>query len=281
MQPVIMVFDSGLGGITVYRQLREQLPEARYLYVADSAAFPYGAWEEESLTQRIIDVVEKFEQESRPDMVVVACNTASTLALDALRSRFDMPFVGTVPAIKVAAQWSKTKVFSVLATPGTVKRDYTHGLVEQFAANCEVALIGAEGLAEQAERKMSGQGVDMDAIKDMIAPCFVDLGQGRKTDYIALACTHFPLLAKELEKLSPWPVSLIDPAPAIARQAVSILEAKGFSLRQRRGGMSHDMMVFTGKEQPINQGLQDFLRQEGLGYFGFVGGLDKVTCNNS
>ncbi len=269
-QPVIMVFDSGLGGITVYRQLKKQLPRARYLYVADDAAFPYGAWEEADLTQRILTVVGKFVTEVSPDMVVVACNTASTIALEALRQSFDIPFVGTVPAIKVAAQRSESKVFAVLATPGTVKRDYTRVLVKNFAGDCHVVLVGADGLAAQAERKMAGQAVDLEAVKQMVAPCFVE-HEGRRTDHIALACTHFPLLLEELGAFSPWSVSFIDPAPAIARQAVSIVQDEGLSLRGRlEGWMPHDILAFTGRANQVEPGLQDFLGQEGLGHYGFT-----------
>lgn len=224
--PVIIVFDSGLGGLTVFRHLVEARPDARFVYVADDAAFPYGAWAEPALVDRITDIMARLIATHTPDCIVLACNTASTLALPALRARFAVPFVGTVPAIKPAAEQSRSRVFSVLATPGTVARDYTRNLISSFAADCEVTLVGARNLAALAEHHMRGEVISDEAIRAEIEPCFVEcqrFGSNARTDVITLSCTHYPLLLPRLQELAPWPVIWIDPAPAIARRVIHLL----------------------------------------------------------
>ena len=154
--------------------------------------------------------------------MVIACNTASTLVLPHLRAAFAMPFVGTVPAIKPACSNSQSKLISVLATPGTVQRDYTHRLVADHANACQVTLVGAENLAMQAETILRGGHVPDEALKAEIAPCFVTKDELR-TDSVVLGCTHYPLIRHRLEPLAPWPVNWIDPAPAIARRVVDLI----------------------------------------------------------
>lgn len=218
----ILLLDSGVGGLTVLKELRAVLPQQRYIFVADNAAFPYGAWQEDALRDRIVALFHRLVDEYSPDLAVVACNTASTLVLPALRSTFVIPFVGTVPAIKPAAEATKSGLISVLATPGTVKRDYTKALINEFANDCEVTLVGCTGLAAIAEAKLSGGRIDTDALAAEIAPAFVEIG-GRRTDAVVLGCTHYPLLLDELARAAPWEVDFIDPSPAIARRVKQIL----------------------------------------------------------
>jgi glutamate racemase len=220
--PRILMFDSGLGGLTVARAVRALLPDAHYLYGADIAAFPYGAWDEPLLVERIVAVMARLIAEARPDVVVVACNTASTLALARLRDAFTVPFVGTVPAIKPAAEQTTSRIIGVLATPGTVNREYTRALIDTYAFHCSVMLHGAPHLAALAEAKLMGAAPDPAAVRREIAPVFRRRG-GRRTDAVVLGCTHYPLLLPDLEAASPWPVSFIDPAPAIARRVASIV----------------------------------------------------------
>jgi glutamate racemase len=222
--PRILLFDSGLGGLTVARAVRELLPDAHYLYGADMAAFPYGAWDEQLLVERIVAVMAKLIAAARPDVVVVACNTASTLALARLREAFALPFVGTVPAIKPAAEQTVSRIIGVLATPGTVNREYTQALIHTFAFHCQVVLHGAPRLAGLAEAKLRGVAPDLAAVQDEIRPVF-RRRDGRRTDTVVLGCTHYPLLLAELEAASPWPVNFIDPAPAIARRVASVVES--------------------------------------------------------
>ena len=220
--PTILVFDSGLGGLTVFREIAAARPDARFVYVADDAGFPYGNMPEEALITRIIHVIGKAIADHTPDLVVVACNTASTLALSELRARFTVPFVGTVPAIKPACAQSVSKRIAVLGTQATVGREYTRALIREFAADCEVVLVGSPRLASFAEAELAGEPVADADIRAEIAGCFVD-ADGRRTDTVVLACTHYPLLLERFRAVAPWPVEWLDPAPAIARRAADLM----------------------------------------------------------
>src|ERR1700676_4108127 len=158
--PTILVFDSGLGGLTVLREVVKTRPDARYIYVADDAFFPYGHHGEEQIIARVVPLIGELIKTHSPDLVVIACNTASTLVMSHLRSAYTVPFVGTVPAIKPACASSKTKRVSVLGTKGTVKREYTKRLIEDFAQGCEVTLVGSAELASLAESALSGNEID-------------------------------------------------------------------------------------------------------------------------
>jgi glutamate racemase len=246
--PKILVFDSGLGGLTVFAEIIKVRPGADYVYGADDAGFPYGSWKEPDLVNRVVRVMEKLIAEHAPDMVVIACNTASTIALPDLRLRWPhIPFVGTVPAIKPAAERSRSHLISVLGTPGTVKRDYTQNLIAQFAGHCRVRLVGSAALAGLAEAQMHGRDVRDAEIAAEIAPCFVEEA-GARTDAVALACTHYPLLVEDFRRLAPWPVDWIDPAPAIARRADSLLREKGIEESFARKGQAR--AVFTSGATP-------------------------------
>jgi glutamate racemase len=220
--PTILVFDSGLGGLTVHREIATARPDANYVYVADDAFFPYGAHGEAALVDRVVGLMTTLIDAYRPDLAVIACNTASTLVLPHLRARFAIPFVGTVPAIKPACAASVSKRVSVLGTEATVSREYTRALIRDFANGAEVTLVGSGKLASYAEAELNGMPVADAAIAAEIAPCFID-SDGRRTDTIVLACTHYPLLLDRLRQLAPWPVSFYDPAPAIARRVVELI----------------------------------------------------------
>jgi glutamate racemase len=220
--PTILVLDSGLGGLTVYRELVKLRPDARYVYVADDAAFPYGGLSREELSARLLAVMEDLIHTHRPRLVVIACNTASTIALAQLRERFSVPFVGTVPAIKPACSASQTRLVSVLGTEATVAQEYTKKLISDFGQGCEVTLVGSRRLAVLAEAMLRGEPVDDADIAEEIVPCFVTRN-GLRTDTVVLACTHYPLLKAQLARLAPWPVTFVDPAPAIARRVVDLL----------------------------------------------------------
>jgi glutamate racemase len=213
-----LVFDSGLGGLSVLQAMRRMLPAFNAFYVADNAAFPYGNWEEEPLKEHILTLMDRLIAGCNPDLVVIACNTASTLILTDLRQRHPhLPFVGTVPAIKPAAEASTSKMISVLATPATVKRAYTAGLIARFAYDCEVNLVAAPHLAAWAEQVLTGQKPDKAALAEEIHPAFLN-NQGRRTDGLALACTHYPFMLEAIRQVAPWPVRYFDPAEAIARR---------------------------------------------------------------
>jgi glutamate racemase len=221
--PRILLFDSGMGGLTVARAVRAQLPDAHLIYAADNAAFPYGAWKEADLVKRIVGVIGALIENVEPHIVVIACNTASTIALTELREAYDVPFVGTVPAIKPAAAQTKSGIIGVLATPGTVSREYTQSLIHTYAYHCKVFLHGAKRMAEIAEQKLKGRPVDLDELRQEIGPVFRKR-EGKRTDVVVLGCTHYPLLAEDIAKVAPWEVSYIDPAPAIARRVADVLD---------------------------------------------------------
>jgi len=223
----VLVFDSGVGGLTVLREARVLMPDRRFVYVADDAGFPYGAWEEEALRSRIVDLFGKLIVDHRPEIAVVACNTASTLVLEDLRRAFPgTPFVGTVPAIKPAAERTRSGIVAVLATPGTVRRQYTRDLIDEWASKVHVRLVGSEHLASLAETYMRDGFVDEEAVRSEIMPCFIEQ-EGYRTDIVVLACTHYPFLVNRMRKTAPWPVDWIDPAEAIARRALTLLTPTG------------------------------------------------------
>jgi glutamate racemase len=221
-QPTILVFDSGLGGLTVYREIAAVRPDANFVYLADDAAFPYGALAEPALIARLITLFDQAIAIHKPDLAVIACNTASTIALPELRNKFAVPFVGTVPAIKPACASSQTRRVAVLGTEATVKREYTRALIREHGQGCDVDLVGAKQLAAYAEAELRGEPVSDAALLADIGPCFRD--DGKRTDTVVLACTHYPLLIARLEQIAPWPVNFIDPAPAIARRVAHLLE---------------------------------------------------------
>jgi glutamate racemase len=251
--PTILVFDSGLGGLTVLREIVAARPDAHYVYVADDEFFPYGHHSEEAIIARVVPLIGDLIERYGPDLVTIACNTASTLVMAHLRERYRLPFVGTVPAIKPACASSKSKRVSVLGTRGTVQREYTRKLIHDFALGCEVTLVGSPELASLAEAALSGNAVSDDDIAAELAPCFVEDGQAR-TDTVVLACTHYPLLMDRFMRLAPWPVAWIDPAPAIARRVVDLLGPAG--------GFAHGAgaeMIFTSKRRhTLSQALMPF-----------------------
>ena len=254
-RPTILVFDSGLGGLTVLREIVRARPEADYVYVADDAFFPYGHHTEDEIIGRVVPLVGELIAAHAPDIVVIACNTASTLVMSHLRAAYPTPFVGTVPAIKPACAASTTKQVSVLGTLGTVKREYTHGLIRDFAQACTVTLVGCPNLPSLAEAALCGGSVSDDDILAEIAPGFVPATDGgdKRTDAVVLACTHYPLLLDRLVTLAPWPVAWIDPAPAIARRVTDLLGPR------HADGHGHARMIFTsGRDHPRAAWLEPF-----------------------
>jgi glutamate racemase len=253
--PTILVLDSGLGGLTVYREVTKLRPDARYVYVADDVAFPYGRLPQDELSSRVVGVMGQLIDTHQPDLVVIACNTASTIVLSQLRERFTVPFVGTVPAIKPACAASQTRIVSVLGTEATVTREYTKKLIADFGQGCDVTLVGSRRLAVLAEAMLRGEGVDDADIADEIAPCFV-ARDGLRTDTVVLACTHYPLLDAHFTRLAPWPVTLVDPAPAIARRVVDLIGPRPAEAQD--GGADFLMTSGQAPNEALAAGLADF-----------------------
>ncbi|WP_052481093.1 glutamate racemase [Gilvimarinus agarilyticus] len=220
--PHIAIFDSGVGGLSILQAARQQLPKARFSYVSDNAGFPYGNKPAHLVIDRACQVLEAFAAEvDDVDVFVIACNTASTLALPRLRRHFTRPVVGVVPAIKPAAEISRNKYIGLLATPGTVKRSYTRRLIEEFASDCRVVSVGSSALVELAERKLRHEPVCDKQLHNILTPLLVASDHNpapEQLDTLVLACTHFPLLAEEIAAVMGPRVRLVDSGTAIARR---------------------------------------------------------------
>ncbi len=216
--PHVLIFDSGVGGLSVAREIESAYPQCKLTYASDNAQFPYGNKTADWLIGRVEQLMDRLIQMTQPDVIVIACNTASTLTLPHLRSRFEVPFVGVVPAVKPAAQLSTSKIIGLLATPATVSRPYTHQLIADHAADCTLILHGSSDLVLQAERKLLGQPLNMSILSRELQR-LIDAPRARDMDTIILACTHFPLLATELKELAlPRQFQWIDSGEAIARR---------------------------------------------------------------
>ena len=212
----LLFFDSGVGGLSVLAPTRALLPAAPIVYVADSAAYPYGQRSEAEIASRVPALLGRLVERFRPRLAVIACNTASTIALDHVRAALDLPVVGTVPAIKPAAEVSTSRVIGVLGTEATVRQPYVDDLAARFAADCTVIRHGSPELVDLAEAKLAGEPVSVAAVRAAALPLF-NAPDGNKIDVIVLACTHFPLIAEELEAAFPG-VALVDGGPGIARR---------------------------------------------------------------
>ena len=210
----LLFFDSGVGGLSVLGPTRTLLPNAPIVYAADNAGFPYGTRSDADLAARVPALLGRLVERYQPRLAVIACNTASTIALDAVRAALDIPVVGTVPAIKPAAELSKSRVIGVLGTLATVRQAYVDDLSARFAADCTVVRHGSAELVELAEAKLAGRPIDADAVRSAIQP-MVD--SAKDMDVMVLACTHFPLLAEEIAAAFPG-IAQVDGGTGIARR---------------------------------------------------------------
>lgn len=234
MKPTILLYDSGMGGLTIYDAIRQVLPEAHYLYCFDNACFPYSEKSEDMLIERAVGIVQNISQIYPLDVVVVACNTASTVVLPALRATFDMPIVGTVPAIKPAAQISQTKTIGLLATKGTVNRPYVDELIEKYASDCVVEKIGTTDLVEIVEEKERTGKTDMVRLRKVVEPWL----DHPSLDTVILGCTHFPLVKEELQQLLPKVPFFVDPNNGIAHRVQDLLSNKRFENKEKMQNIS-------------------------------------------
>lgn len=232
----ILFFDSGVGGLSVLGPARAMLPAAPIVYAADSAAFPYGTRSEEEIAARVPALLGRLVERYHPRLAVIACNTASTVALRHVRAALDIPVVGTVPAIKLAAEQSRSRVIGVLGTEATVRQPYVDDLAARFAADCEVLRHGSAKLVELAEAKLAGEPVDLQAVAAAVGP----LAARPEMDVVVLACTHFPLLADELRVALPN-ARQVDGGPGIARRIAYLTEGQQWLTEPAPG-----IAVFTG-----------------------------------
>lgn len=238
--PLIIVFDSGAGGLSVYDQLAAKAFEAKAIYAADNAFLPYGMRSEATLKARVPALFSWLENKFRPQLFIMACNTASTIALEETRRAVNTPIIGTVPAIKPAAALTQSGVIGFLGTPGTVEREYSDSLIAQFAGDRTVLRFGSSRLVALAERKMAGETLPPEEIETALAPLFA-LENADRMDVAVLACTHFPLLRPEIEAASPRRLSWIDSGEAIARRAGALL-----NLTEESGGVGPLGAYVTG-----------------------------------
>ena len=255
----LLFFDSGVGGLSVVAPARALLPNALVVYAADSAGFPYGVRDEAEIAARVPALLGRLVERYRPRLVVIACNTASTIALPAVRAALDLPVVGTVPAIKPAAEASRSRVIGVLGTEATVRQPYVDDLAARFAADCTVVRHGSAALVELAEAKLRGEAVATEAVRDAVAP----LAAAPGLDTAVLACTHFPLLAEELAVALPG-VGLVDGGSGIARRIAFLTQGQNWPAAAPPG-----VAVFTAlgeRERPLTPALaaRGFTRIEAL-----------------
>jgi glutamate racemase len=261
----VLVFDSGLGGISIFQAIRKQYPFCELVYCSDNAAFPYGDKAEHALIERVSKVLLQLDSVVKPDIFVIACNTASTVALPHVRSLIKAPVVGVVPAIKPAAALAKSPCIGLLATPGTVNRAYTQSLIDQFAGSFKWVKIGSSELVLIAEKKMYGHDIKLQSVQKIVAP-FAQYPTN-ELDTIVLACTHFPLIRPELQQALPHIRNWIDSSEAIANRV-------GFWL--------HELGLREGDDQKIHEKHQIFFTQkiaDDSGISPLLKNLDIKTIN--
>jgi glutamate racemase len=234
----LLFFDSGVGGLSVLGPALKLLPNAPIVYAADSAGFPYGKRSEAEIASRVPALLGRLVERFRPRLAVIACNTASTIALEHVRSALDLPVVGTVPAIKPAAETSKTRVIGVLGTEATVRQPYVDDLAAKFASDCTIIRHGSPELVELAEAKLASEQISVDDVRTATQPMF-DAPGGDRIDTVVLACTHFPLLQEELTEAFPQ-VSYVDGGPGIARRIAFLTREQPWPSAPSEG-----LMLFT------------------------------------
>lgn len=253
LRPTVLVFDSGVGGLSVYKEVRQLLPDLHYIYAFDNVAFPYGEKSEEFIIGRVLEIVRAVQQCHPLALVIIACNTASTVSLPALREHFAFPVVGVVPAIKPAAKLTANGIVGLLATRGTVQRTYTRELIERFAADCKIELLGSSELVELAEAKLHGEAVPLATLKRILQPW---LNMREPPDTVVLGCTHFPLLSEELMQVLPEGTRLVDSGAAIARRAAWLISTQANLVSSQEENLAYCMALNEATDAllPVLQG---------------------------
>lgn len=254
----LLFFDSGVGGLSVLAPARRLLPHAPIVYAADNGGFPYGTRTEAEIAARVPALLGRLAERYHPRLIVIACNTASTIALGAVRAALDLPVVGTVPAIKPAAQLSKSRVIGVLGTDATVRQPYVDDLSARFAGDCLVLRHGSARLVELAEAKLRGEATDPADYQAVMAGLLGQPG-GDRMDVAVLACTHFPLVEAELAAASPRPIGFIHGGDGIARRIAFLTEGQQWPAGPQRPGIA----VFTAPFD-VPPGLAAGLARHGL-----------------
>jgi len=252
----LLIFDSGVGGLSVLDAVRELLPQAPVIYVADNAGLPYGSKTEAQIAARVSGLLGRMTERLRPRLVCIACNTASTIALGMVREVLEVPIVGTVPAIKPAAAMTRSGVIGLLGTEATIRQGYVDRLEAEFAADKLLLRHGAPELVEAAEAKLRGEPVDH-AVYARAADGLRTQPGGERIDTVVLACTHFPLVQNELAEAFGPGVSFVDGSAGIARRIAFLTQGQAW----RR--MEPDLALFT-RQDPRTAALAPALRERGL-----------------
>ncbi|TNE77521.1 MAG: glutamate racemase [Gammaproteobacteria bacterium] len=253
--PRVLVFDSGVGGLSVAACIRHQLPGVELVYLADNAVFPYGDQSESTVIERCERLISGTLECFPSDVVVVACNTASTVVLPHLRAAISVPVVGVVPAIKPAATKTRNGRIGVLATPATIRRPYLENLITEFASHCDISRVGHPDLVRWVEDSVRGMEVPHRALSEAVS-VFNEAG----VDTVVLGCTHYPLLLDALRQVLPQVEFWVDSGEAIARRVAHLLEELGKLGVARAGepGRAAPVMaaLFSGK---VPEGLAEFM----------------------
>ncbi|KHK92014.1 glutamate racemase [Novosphingobium malaysiense] len=236
----MLLFDSGVGGLTVLDEVRKLLPDAPIIYASDNAGLPYGSKTEAQVAARVSGLLGRMTERYHPRLVCIACNTASTIALGMVREVLEVPIVGTVPAIKPAAAMTKTGVIGLLGTEATIRQAYVDRLEHEFAADKLLLRYGAPSLVEAAEAKLRGEPFDCAAITEA-AEALRAMPGGDRIDTVVLACTHFPLLHEELSRAFGPEVTFVHGAQGIARQIARLTAGQEWSRQVL------DRALFTGR----------------------------------
>ena len=253
----LLFFESGVGGLSVLGPTRELLPTAPIVYVADSAGYPYGTKSEAEIASRVPALLGRLVERFQPRLVVIACNTACTIALDHVRAALDIPVVGTVPAIKPAAEATRSGVIGVLGTEATIRQRYVDDLATRFASHCTVVRHGSAELVDLAEAKLAGGAVSADQVRSAALPLFEQDGAA-SIDSVVLACTHFPLVGEELDEAFPG-MTWVDGGAGIARRIRHLTDGQPWPA-EYPGGIA----VFTGgpPRQPLLSALAAYCLDE-------------------
>lgn len=260
----VLIFDSGVGGLTIFNEISQKLVRHSLIFVSDNAAYPYGTKSENELVERVCLILDELIDKEQPDILVIACNSASTVVLPVLRNRISIPIVGVVPAIKPAAKISKTKSIGLLATPATVQRDYTHDLINQFSQGCLVTSVGSSELVDISESYIAGDEPDMQQLTEIVSP-FLDTNIRPEIDTIVLACTHFPLLRQYLDQIflaNNRAIEWVDSGAAVANRVVDLLVSD-------EGKVADYKAVFS-KKVDFPDAFTQYLRQQNIKHIEYL-----------
>lgn len=249
----ILIFDSGVGGLSVVKEIQQLLPNLNYTYLFDNQAYPYGELPVEVLLERATTLIRNMVNDSDIDLVVVACNTASTVVLPTLRQQLTIPVVGVVPAIKPACLAAKHAV-GLLATPATISRQYTHELISSFSYQKQVQLLGSTQLVDMAEEKLRSVKVDVDKLSKILQPFKGEV------DVVVLGCTHFPLIKEDIQHVLGQEVTLVDSGRAIALRVESLL----MEANLKQGKISKNNTMFASADPKNEAALITNIREFGF-----------------